>query len=208
MVQLKTLVGTTVIAALGGAFAGYSLTSPTITTVPPTNVDNISPQGSQVDYAAQRTNAALTKTIEQLQQENNHLKKLLAGQHSPKKATQAAATPHNTPVELQQQLQQLEMEKHLRKANDFSDWLLKTQQENPDFNLNQTLTQHFDSEVRDPQWADQQENSYRNLFSETPELSGFALTDSQWIQYSLSDFSLHQYLKLLFLTFNNPTEHR
>lgn len=208
MVQLKTLVGTTVIAALGGAFAGYSLTSPTTATVPPTNVDNISPQVSQVDYAAQRTNAALTKTIEQLQQENNRLKKLLAGQHSPKKATQAAATPHNTPVELQQQLQQLEMEKHLRKANDFSDWLLKTQQENPDFNLNQTLAQHFDSEVRDPQWADQQENSYRNLFSETPELSGFALTDSQWIQYSLSDFSLHQYLKLLFLTFNNPTEHR
>lgn len=41
------------------------------------------------------------------------------------------------------------------------------------------LTQHFDSEVRDPQWADQQENSYRNLFSETPELSGFALTNSQ-----------------------------
>lgn len=148
MVQLKTLVGTTVIAALGGAFAGYSLTSPTTATVPPTNVDNISPQGSQVDYAAQRTNAALTKTIEQLQKEN------------------------------------------------------------PVFNLNQTLTQHFDSEVRDPQWADQQENSYRNLFSETPELSGFALTNSQWIQYSLSDFSLHQYLKLLFLTFNNPTEHR
>ena len=80
MVQLKTLVGTAVIAAFGGAFVGYSLTSPTTATVPPTNVDNISPQGSQVDYAAQRTNAALTKTIEQLQQENNRLKKLLAEQ--------------------------------------------------------------------------------------------------------------------------------
>lgn len=208
MVQLKTLVGTTVIAALGGAFAGYSLTSPTTATVHPTNVDNISPQGSQVDYAAQRTNAAPTTTIEQLQQENSSLKKLLAEQHSPEKETPAAAISHTTPVELQQQLQQLEMEKYLRKANDFSDWLLKSQQENPDFNLNQTLALHFDNEVRDPQWADQQENSYRNLFSETAELAGFALTNSQWIQYSLSDFSLHQYLKLLFLTFNNPTEHR
>lgn len=177
MVHIKTLVGTAVIAALGGAFTSYSLISPTTTTSGSNNND--SPQGSQIDYAAQRTNTALAETIKQLQQENNRLKKLLAEQHSPEKETPTAAISHTTPVELQQQLQQLEMEKHLRKANDFSDWLLKSQQENPDFNLNQTLALHFDNEVRDPQWADQQENSYRNLFSEAAELAGFALTNSQ-----------------------------
>lgn len=72
MVHIKTLVGTAVIAALGGAFTSYSLISPTTTTSGSNNND--SPQGSQVDYAAQRANTALAETIKQLQHKNDRLK--------------------------------------------------------------------------------------------------------------------------------------
>lgn len=182
MVQRKTLIATAILAALSGALASQAFFSaPAATNSPATATSNV-PYPPQLDDSTGHTTTALQQTIGQLEQENQRLKKLLA-EHSDRQAVAAKQSIENTTStgqqQLQTQLQQLEMEKQLRKASEFSDWVLQAQQENPDFNLNQTLAQNFENEIRDPNWADEQENNYRNLFSETVELADFALKDSQ-----------------------------
>lgn len=125
--------------------------------------------------------AELTQTITHLQQENNRLHQLLENQPTQNTAPiiQAAVIPNETQDQLQNQLQQLEMEKQLRIANDFNNRIMQAQHNNPHFNLNDALAQGFKNEQRDPQWADEQENTYRNLFNDTAELADFALRNSQ-----------------------------
>lgn len=180
MVQLKTLIATAVISALGGAFASQAFWFAPVTTELPEN-------------STGHTDSLAQHTIEQLQQENQRLKKTLAmhlAQTTKQPTTNnATTTATTTPVtttntstteqQLQTQLQQLEMEKQLGKATDFNNWMLQAQEENPDFNLNQTLAQNFNNETRDPVWADAQENHYRDLFIDSAELADFALKDSQ-----------------------------
>lgn len=181
MVQRKTLIATAILAALGGALASQVFFSAPAATDFPATISPDAQHNSQLDDSTGHTTTALQQTIGRLQQENQRLKKLLA-EHSNQEAAAAKQPNENTAAtnqQLQTQLQQLEMEKQLRKASAFSDWVLQAQQENPDFNLNQTLAQQFEHETRDPQWADEQENNYRNLFSESVDLADFALKDSQ-----------------------------
>lgn len=185
MTQVKTLFITISIAALSGALINHflfplsALTNRLATTsAAPALCHN------QTEYASAQTTAALQQTIAQLQLENNRLKDLL-DEHSSKKdllanqINQAPTAPDENQKQLQKQLQQLEMEKQLRNANDFSSRIMDAQKNNPNFSLNHALAQGFNNEPRDPQWADEQENTYRNLFSATTELAGFALRDSQ-----------------------------
>ncbi len=183
MAQLKNLLLTAVVAALGGAYAQHLFTSPEHTVATDTKVaglDNSATNCSQVTYAAERINAQLQKELADLKAKNQQLLTQIST------STQTSAMPQKIAAnqseeqqQLQQQLRELEMEKQLRKANDFTTWLQKSQEADPQFNLNDNLAQRFAKEQRDPQWADAQENQYRNLFSDTPELAGFALTNSQ-----------------------------
>lgn len=183
MAQLKSLLLTAVVAALGGAYAQHLFTSPEHTVATDTKVaglDNSATNCSQVTYAAERINAQLQKELADLKAKNQQLLTQIST------STQTSAMPQKIAAnqseeqqQLQQQLRELEMEKQLRKANDFTTWLQKSQEADPQFNLNDNLAQRFAKEQRDPQWADAQENQYRNLFSDTPELAGFALTNSQ-----------------------------
>lgn len=183
MAQLKNLLLTAVVAALGGAYAQHLFTSPEHTVATDTKVaglDNSATNCSQVTYAAERINAQLQKELADLKAKNQQLLTQIST------STQTSAMPQKIAAnqseeqqQLQQQLRELEMEKQLRKANDFTTWLQKSQEADPQFNLNDNLAQRFAKEQRDPQWAEAQENQYRNLFSDTPELAGFALTNSQ-----------------------------
>ena len=183
MAQLKSLLLTAVVAALGGAYAQHLFTPPEHTVATDTKVaglDNSATNCSQVTYAAERINAQLQKELADLKAKNQQLLTQIST------STQTSAMPQKIAAnqseeqqQLQQQLRELEMEKQLRKANDFTTWLQKSQEADPQFNLNDNLAQRFAKEQRDPQWADAQENQYRNLFSDTPELAGFALTNSQ-----------------------------
>nr|WP_324257000.1 hypothetical protein [Cellvibrio fontiphilus] len=183
MAQLKSLLLTAVVAALGGAYAQHLFTSREHTVATDTKVaglDNSATNCSQVTYAAERINAKLQKELADLKAKNQQLLTQIST------STQTSAMPQKIAAnqseeqqQLQQQLRELEMEKQLRKANDFTTWLQKSQEADPQFNLNDNLAQRFAKEQRDPQWAEAQENQYRNLFSDTPELAGFALTNSQ-----------------------------
>ena len=76
-------------------------------------------------------------------------------------------------------LQTLEMEKQQRKANDFDNWIMRSQSSNGQFNLNDELAHRFEQEARDPIWAEQEENHYQQLFSTRDEFREFALRDAQ-----------------------------
>lgn len=179
MVHIKTLLATAIIAALGGALVNPAFFStPAASDLAAAAVSDPAPD-TQLQDSAARTIAALQKSIGQLQLENQRLQTLLAGHSQQPTAANAAPNPNTTEQQLQAQLQQLEMEQQLQQANQFSDWILNAQQDNPAFNLNQTLAQNFDQELRDPDWADTQEHHYRNLFSDSTELAEFALRDSQ-----------------------------
>lgn len=181
MAQLKSLLLTAVVAALGGAYAQHLFTPLERTVATDTKaaaLDNSAANSadncSQVAYAAERVNAQLQKELADLQAKHQQLLTQTSA-----KPQAIAANQSEAQQQLQQQLRELEMEKQLRKANDFTTWLQKSQEADPEFNLNDTLAQRFAKEQRDPQWADAQENQYRDLFSDTPELAGFALTNSQ-----------------------------
>lgn len=183
MAQLKSLLLTAVVAALGGAYAQHLFTSPEHTVATDTKVaglDNSATNCSQVTYAAERINAQLQKELADLKAKNQQLlTQIYTSTQTSAMPQKIAANQSEEQQQLQQQLRELEMEKQLRKANDFTTWLQKSQEADPQFNLNDNLAQRFAKEQRDPQWADAQENQYRNLFSDTPELAGFALTNSQ-----------------------------
>jgi hypothetical protein len=181
MAQLKSLLLTAVVAALGGAYAQHLFTPLERTVATDTKaaaLDNSAANSadncSQVAYAAERINAQLQKELADLQAKHQQLLTQTSA-----KPQAIAANQSEAQQQLQQQLRELEMENQLRKANDFTSWLQKSQETDPQFDLNDTLAQRFANEERDPQWADAQENQYRNLFSDTPELAGFALTNSQ-----------------------------
>lgn len=181
MAQLKSLLLTAVVAALGGAYTQHLFTPLERTVATDTKaaaLDNSADNCSQAAYAAERVNAQLQKELADLQAKHQQLL-TQTSTHTSAKPQAIAANQSEAQQQLQQQLRELEMEKQLRKANDFTSWLQKSQETDPQFNLNDTLAQRFANEERDPQWADAQENQYRNLFSDTPELAGFALTNSQ-----------------------------
>lgn len=66
-----------------------------------------------------------------------------------------------------------------QKTQEFSDWLHKNAERNQSFNLESELTNKFEQESVDFEWAASQEQELYNLFSSNTELAGFALKSAQ-----------------------------
>lgn len=178
--QLKATIIVALTSALAGAYLTHALTD-----APPPTQENLIATSSPSEYAAERTNEALKKIVIDLQQENMKLKAQLATAKNKEPSTSIESTSQDNPEDrhaqaaLHQQIQQLELEKQLKKANELTDWLQKSEQTGAGFDLNTKLAEDFAKEERNPDWADAQENQLRNLFIDSPELAEFALKDSQ-----------------------------
>ena len=127
--------------------------------------------------------AKLQQQIQQLQNENGQLQQQLHAQAITPLPTNQTEQPSlgssSSNQLLRDQLHALEIEKQQRKANDFGNWLMKSQSANSQFNLNDELAHRFEQEARDPIWAEQEENRYQQLFNTQDEFREFALRDAQ-----------------------------
>jgi hypothetical protein len=150
-----------------------------------TNINHAIVNANSGDSA--KTTAQFQQQIHLLQAENNLLRdKLSTLANNP--STPKNIQNKNIKVEtdnraanedMLNRLQTLEMEKQQRKANDIIDWIADSQKSNKHFNLNEALSNHFEQESRDPVWAEQQENHYRQLFNNSEELRDIALRNTQ-----------------------------
>jgi hypothetical protein len=179
LAQQHKLILAILVSALGGMWIGYSLDS-----------------GSR-DYKDQRytsqhaTSSAITtdtlntqlqQQIQQLQSDNSQLLQQLQAQSTQQTTSstlQQNAKADDVDQQLHNKLQDLEMEKQQRKADDFGAWAMDSQKANRNFDVNSELSQRFAQESRDPVWAEQQENHYQQLFSNQEELRDFALRNAE-----------------------------
>lgn len=177
MVQLYKLVLVALTAGVGGVWIGQTLDN---------NDSKINSSQKIIDPSATVTSrpdalSQLQQQIQQLQTENNQLKKQL--QINIAQASTSTSTEQkeidNTSQSLTTHLQTLEMEKQQRKAADVVNWIKQSQNNNRNFDLNNELSTRFEQESRDPAWAEQQENHYRQLFTNNETLSGIALRNTQ-----------------------------
>jgi len=161
------------IAVLGGTWLGHSF-------IPVVN-ENQSNTSQQLttSSAANIDNNILVERLQQQIQELHHQNRLLLQQLRAQSSTQQTSASSEANPQLQDKLHALEMEKQLRRANDFGRWVMDAQRSNTRFDLNSELSHRFAQESRDPVWAEQQENHYRQLFSSKEELRGFAFRDTQ-----------------------------
>lgn len=125
----------------------------------------------------------LQQQILVLQNKNRALLQQLQAQSSPHTLAQSSEQQTSVSSEtnqlLQDKLHALEMEQQLRKANDFGNWVMEAQRSNNRFELNSELSHRFAQENREYVWAEQQENHYRQLFSNKEGLRGFAFRDTE-----------------------------
>lgn len=130
---------------------------------------------AQISSEQIQSQLQLQQHIKQLQTENLQLKQQLQALASPESHTSSSGADN----ELLSRVQTLELEKQQRKAEGIISWILKSQTADSNFDLNNELLTHFEQEVRDTAWAEQQENYYRHLFSTQEQLQGIALRDAQ-----------------------------
>lgn len=122
--------------------------------------------------------ARLQQQIQVLQNEKRQLLqqiKMLSAQPS----LQHSSASNTIDQQLQDQLHALETEKQLRKAEEFNKWIMNSQNASATFDLNDELLRRFEQENRNTEWAEQQENHYRQLFNDKEALHGFAFRDTQ-----------------------------
>lgn len=138
----------------------------------------------QADIPPQQDTALLDIKIAQLQQENRQLNAQLKQQN---------ALPSPTLTQTTEKLQHqrtadqnssspakpIADEQLLRTSENFSDWLANAHKENGSFNLHEEMQRRFDAETIDHDWAEAQEQEYLTLFSQSPELAGLALRETQ-----------------------------
>jgi hypothetical protein len=163
------------IGLLSGIWIGYSFKS----TANITSIPQAAPPLPTITDADQRI-ALLEQQIQSLRAENDKLMQHQTHEinptHLPLSTAAASVTNDEAKQLLQNKLQALEQEKHLRKANDVNNWIMHTP---AGFDLGRELSQRFELEARNPLWAEQQENRYQQLFSSQAELRDFALHSAQ-----------------------------
>lgn len=166
------------IALLLGVWAGHNLFPAT---------ENGNAVAIQKSHNAFNNNAnenvlitQLEEEIKTLQEKNRRLTQQLL-QYTSKETPQKKELTENTDhlEQLNSKIDTLEMEKQQRKANDINHWIMEKQKNNEKFNFNSELAQRFEQESINPEWAEQQENYYRQLFSSQDNLRDFALRDTQ-----------------------------
>lgn len=164
------------IAVFVGTWIGHSLDFRADDNQNPTSQQRASSSIANTDNNA--LIARLQQQIQALHSENRLLVQQLQTQSTKPGEQQSSAKPAPN-QQLQDQLHALETEKQLRKAEDFSKWIMESQNASAAFNLNKELLHRFEQEPRNPEWAEQQENYYRQLFSDKEALRGFAFRDTQ-----------------------------
>lgn len=137
----------------------------------------------QVDIQLQQSIALLDAKIAQLQQENSQLNALVKQKNIPSPSTNhIAELPQHQPA-VDKNASLLEKpaadEQLLRTSEHFSSWLANAYKETGSFNLHDEMQRRFASESIDPLWAETQEKEYLALFSQSPELAGLALRETQ-----------------------------
>lgn len=181
MTQHYKFIMPVLIAVFGGVWIGHSLKTGK-------NEDqNTSNQHLAASSARNTDNNILVDQLQQqilaLQNENRLLLQQLQTQSPPHTLTQSSQQHTSISSEtnqlLQDKLHALEMERQLRKANDFGNWVMEAQRSNTRFELNGELSHRFAQENREPVWAEQQEIHFRQLFTNKEELRGFAFRDAE-----------------------------
>jgi len=174
----------TVIAAISvffGIWIGESLSSDTETHIASSDQSNTPRTSDMAENSVDIVH--LQQKIRQLQAENHQLKAQIQKPYSNPSITESLAK-ETTEIDLTvekmlSRLQTLEMEKQERKATDVINWIVDSQNADRNFDLNDELSRRFEQEIRDPVWAEQQEDHYRQLFSEQRELQDIALRDTR-----------------------------
>lgn len=178
MVQHRKYYLPMLIALLGGTWIGHSLSSSTHNT---DSHHQIAVSSSEVDNKS--LIAGLQQQVQDLKDKNHQLTQLLHARASESPALSPSTDQQKNITDTNQQLKnkliELEIEQQLRKANDFGNWIMRSQNSNSQFNLNDELAHRFEQETRDPIWAEQEENHYQQLFSTRDEFREFALRDAQ-----------------------------
>jgi len=180
MAQHYKFIMPVLIALLGSAWIFHSLKTGK------NENQNTSNQHIATSSARNTDNNVLVNQLQQqilaLQNENRELLQQLRTQppsHTFIQSEQQTSVSNETNQLLQDKLDALEMEQQLRKANDFGNWIMRSQSTNGQFNLNEELAHRFEQETRDPIWAEQEENRYQQLFRTQDEFREFALRDTQ-----------------------------
>ena len=107
--------------------------------------------------------------------ENNFHGGVESGAVIPSVAT-ASSSAANEYQSMQEQMNALKAEYELKqRAEGFTQWLIKNQQEKAWFDLGIEMRGRFDAEETDHTWALEQESHLQSLFSQVPTLAGIAL---------------------------------
>jgi hypothetical protein len=177
--QHHKLILAILLSAFGGMWISYSLNSKE-------NKDqdyiNQYTASSTAPADKQALIAQLQQQVQQLQSDNSQLLQQLQAQSTQQTTSstlQQNAKADDVDQQLHNKLQDLEMEKQQRKADDFGAWAMDSQKANRNFDVNSELSQRFAQESRDSVWAEQQENHYQQLFSNQEELRDFALRNAE-----------------------------
>lgn len=148
----------------------------------------------------QQNIALLDAEIAQLQKENNQLSIQLEQKNSVPSSppSPVAREPQHQPA-VDKTASSPEKpaadEQLLRTSENFSNWLANSHKETGSFNLHDEMQRRFAAESIDPDWAETQEQEYLTLFSQSPELAGLALRETQCrtqqcaLTISISDIS-------------------
>lgn len=179
MVQRYKLVSIAITATLIGIWIGKTIdTKSNKTDINPTITSVYGNTTSQPHALIQ-----LQHQVTQLKADNHLLREQLQAITAP--SSFVAADDINTKnedaiaIEAASRLQKLEMEQQQRKAANLVNWITQSQKSNRTFDLNNKLLRRFEHQNRDPAWAEQQENHYRQLFASNNELRGIALRNTE-----------------------------
>jgi hypothetical protein len=136
----------------------------------------------------QKTDSLNTK-IAELQQENAQLALRLNNKKFTATTTAVASFKAQPPTSVQTQpteqsnepapVNQLQDGQLLHASENFNSWLVTGHKERGSFNLHDEMQRRFDAESVDHDWAEAQEQEYLTLFSQSPELAGLALRETQ-----------------------------